>query len=416
MQTLKVDTSEDSVAPDMLLTLQLRTANEPFLPRLKSFDCEEVTRAFIPFIPLFLSPQTTKINVGFAQDSPTVAVASMITGFPTLCPDLAYIVLRDIPRDPVITDAVSEMLLACNRDSLEAFHVDAPLTEEAREVVFQLPRLTGLWVVIEGPTSLPTVTLPNLIKIDVEYRDDLNWLRGFRGAKLEKLESVTFRPDSGLDDNFLECVGLAASAQNTLSSFRYYTSRSWDPDYRSLLPFKQLKELEIEFSCGGGCSSKVDDDIIMNLAGAMPKLEILRLGGAPCRTRTGATVSGLISLASRCPNLSKLCIHFQASSLVHAATSAVTPAAVDDEPVVRRKDCALTDLEVGETPIPAESALTVALMLLQIFPRIFRVDYTNREWDTVAETIEDFGRIGAFVHRSGKADLSHIRLSIMTPP
>jgi len=409
MQTLKVDTSEDPLTSDVLLTLQLRTANEPFLPRLKTFECEEVTEAFIPFIPLFLSPQTTKINVGFTEDSPTVAIASMISGFPTLCPDLVYISLGGLPRDSVIIDAVSEMLLACNRNSLQAFHVDTPLTEEAREVVYQLPRLTDLWVVIEGTTSLPTVTLPNLITIDVEF-EDLNWLRGFRGAKLDKLEWATFHSNSDLSEDFLgefERVALAASAQNALSTFRYYTSRSWDPNYRSLLSFKELKELEVEFSCGGGCSSRVDDDIIISLAQAMPKLEILHLGRAPCGRATGATVDGLIGLASHCPNLSKLRIHFQASSLVDAATSAATQAALDDKPVAPWKECALTDLAVGETPIPAESALTVTLMLLQIFPHILNVKYTNRKWKTVTETVKRFRRMGAFVHRSGMANPSH---------
>jgi len=220
------------------------------------------------------------------------------------------------------------------------------------------------------------------------------------------LKSWSLSP-STLDDDFLaefECVALAASAQNTLSSFRFLTSRSWDPNYRYLLSFKQLKELEIQFSCGGGCSSRVDDGIIISLARAMPKLEILKIGGAPCGTATGATVNGLICLASRCPNLSKLRIHFQASSLIDAATSAATPTTLDDGRIVRRKECALTGLVVGETPIPAESALTVTLMLLRIFPRI--VEYTNREWKTVVKTIEDFGRMGAFVHRSGKTDPS----------
>ena len=218
-----------------------------------------------------------------------MTVASVINGFPTLCPDLVCVILKGIPGDPVIIDTVSEMLLACNRDFLQVFEADTPLTEEAREVVYQLPRLTDLWVVIKGTTSLPSVTLPNLITIYVEF-EDLDRLRGFRGAKLNKLEWAAFHSNSDLSDDFLEefeRVALAASAQNTLSTFKYYTSRSWDPNYRSLLPFKQLKKLEIQFSCGGGCSSRVDDDIIINLGQAMPKLEVLRLGGAPCRTATG---------------------------------------------------------------------------------------------------------------------------------
>jgi hypothetical protein len=64
-------------------------------------------------------------------------------------------------RDPVMIDAVSKMLLACNRDSLRFFHVESPLTEEAREVVYQLSNLSGLSVVIQGHTLLPQIALPN---------------------------------------------------------------------------------------------------------------------------------------------------------------------------------------------------------------------------------------------------------------
>ena len=79
-----------------------------------------------------------------------------------------------------------------------------------------------------------------------------------------------------------KCVALAGSAQNTLSEFRFYTSRSWNPNYSFLLSFHQLKEVEIEFSCEDRCSSGIDDGIVANLAEVMPKLEILRPGKAPC--------------------------------------------------------------------------------------------------------------------------------------
>ena len=184
---------EDAVTPDVILVLQLRTVDDPWLPNLESFECDNATKAFCSFIPLFLSPKTTKIDIGFAPDTPTMVVASMIARFSTLCPDLERVTLYGLPRDPAVTEAASEMLLACNRrNALQTFRVDSPLTEDAREVVYRLPRLTRFWAVIQGSTSLPTVALPNLTVIDVEY-DDLNWLPGFREATLEKLESVTFR-------------------------------------------------------------------------------------------------------------------------------------------------------------------------------------------------------------------------------
>ena len=303
---------------DTLRVLQLRTTNDPWLSGLKTFECEDVTEEFVPFIPLFLSSKTIEIDIDFDEDTPAVVVASAITSFPKLCPDLESISLSNLPRDSVITEAVSEMLLTCNRDTLKMFRVLSPLTEAAREVVFRLPRLSQLRTVILGSISLPTVALPNLNAIDVEYDDDFGWLRGFRGGRLERLEAVTFRfrdkikpEEIGDPLGTFQSVALAASAQNALSEIAFYTRQSWNPNYSALLSFHQLKKVEIQSSCVRDCSSRVDDDIITSLAQAMPKLETLRLGASPCGAPVGATVKGLISLARLCPHLSNLRVHFQ---------------------------------------------------------------------------------------------------------
>ena len=401
-----MDFSKDLITPDVALVLQLRTVNDPWFPTLKTLKCKQVTEAFSPFIPLFLSTKTTEIEIGFAEDTPSVVVASTIARLSTLCHDLERIIFNNLPRDLAVIEAVSEMALACNRDTLQMFRVDSPLTEEARQVVFRLPRLSQMRVVFQGTTSLPTVALPNLTAIDVEYDFNINWLRGFHGATLDKLHSVSFRSEFNPIGDFLrafESVAFSTCIQNTLSEFGFYTSRAWHPRYSSLLSFTQLKEVEIEFSCKGSCSSRIDDGIITSLAEAMPKLEILRLGKEPCATPTGAvTVNGLVDLARLCPYLSKLRIHFKAANLVEAANNAATPSPSDDERAIdRREGCALADLEVGDIRIPARSGLKVALILLQIFPRILNIKYTNEEWSSVAEIIGDFRRIRAFVHRSG---------------
>ena len=403
MWKLKVNASEDPVTLDVLLTLELRTANEPLFPKLEFFWCENATEAFIPFIPSFLSHETTSIDIEFAEGLPTATVASMITKSSMLCPYLKRITLCPLPRDPVITEAVSELLLTRDRDSLQWFGVDSPLTEEAREVVFRLPKLFSLWIVIQGCTRIPPVVLPNLLTIDLEYDDYLDWLQGFRGAILGGLENVYFTSQSEQIGDFLgefTSVALTTSTPATLSTFNFNTSRSWDPSYRSLLPFTQLKDLQIDFSCNDHCSSRVDDNIIMDLAQAMPKLEVLKLGNAPCRTGTGVTVKGLIALARGCRHLSELRIHFQAASLIAASTG--LPAPSDDETVVRRQDCVLVELDVGETPIPRDSVLEISMVLLQIFPCLLYIEFVERKWEDVAENIRLFQRIGSFVQRTGE--------------
>ena len=406
MLKLTVDTSKNPITPDTLLVLQFHTVNDPWLPRLKTFKCAEATEAFTAFIPLFLSPKTTAIDIRFVKGTPVLVIGFMIKRFSPLCPDLESITLNSLPRDLVVTEAVSEMLLACNRHTLKSFCVDSPLTEEAREVVCRLPRLSELWTIIHGSTPLPTVTIPNLSAIDVEYDGDLTWMQAFHGAKLGKLETAAFHSKSEQIGDFLgafENVALAASAQNTLSKFHFYTKRSWNPNYSSLLSFNQLKEVVIQFSCEGGCSSRIDDDTIVSLARAMPKLEILRLGTVPCATSTGVTVNGLIGLARLCPHLSKLRIHFRVATLIEAATSAATLSDPSDGELAQREDCALTDLEVGKIPILTQPPLLVALVLLQIFPRILNIGYTNMEWRSIAGTIKNFRQIRAFVHHTGKS-------------
>ena len=407
-----MDTSKNPVTSDVLLTLQLRTGNEPLLPRLERFKCKNATKDFIPFISLFLAPKTTHIRIEFILNPPTVVVALAIARFPILCPHIQSIILDPLPSNLTMTETVSEMLVACNRDTLEEFHVTCPLTEEARGVLYTLPKLRHLWAIIQGQTSLPPVILPKLEKVQVEWDSGRDWLQGFWGATIGKLETVIFCPtsDSAQIGNFLEefkGVALTTSAQNTLSEFSFYTSQSWTPDYPSLLVFGQMTKLEIEFSCYDRCSSRVDDGTVLNLAQAMPKLEILRLGKEPCRNPTGIALEGLVALASHCLQLSKLRIHLQAGKLAEAITRSPYPP--KEATAVAWSNCALTDLEVGRAPIPGQAASAIALALLQIFPQILNIGHANPKWNNVAEMIRLSKRVGGHIHHASKTHLPHLR-------
>ena len=377
--------------------LQSHTPSDPLFPNLNSLELPQITESFVSLVPFFLSPSITTIYLAFGSRvlSEVAAIASVITVIkilPTLCPNLQEINLSQLPRDPMITATVSRMLHVTNRNILQVFHVQSPLTKEASEVIYKLPNLRDLWVTVDGPSSLPTFVLPNLTTIDVEVEcDDYHgWLQGFRGATLGKLASIDIRPRSFSIGDFLEafeCVALTTSIPETLSHFDfYYASRPWRPNYRSLLPFTQLKELRIVFSCGDYCPSTIDDYIITDLARALPKLEILHLGAAPCQTLAGVTVKGLAALAYHCLRLSRLRVHFQVTSLDPPVIPKVAP---DTESTMLREDCALTDLEVGGIPVSEESALMIALTLLRIFPHLNFIAYSNRGWSKVAHAIRD---------------------------
>ena len=405
MRALKVDASQDLFAPEVLSALQLRTGNDPFLPRLCSCQCTEVTEQFIPFIPLLLSQQIENISVTFARTSPIVMVASTISRFPTWSPNIQRLYLTHLPRNPLITEAVSEMVLACNRDTLRVFVVTSSLTEEARRVLYTLPKLRLLSAVLRGPTSLPPVVLPDLAGVSVAYDHGSDWLQLFLGGTFGKLGTVTFFPSGSAQiDGFLEKFQSAAvSFQDTLSEFRFRTLQSWSPSYSSLLAFKQLKILEVDFSChtGAGCWSQVDDSVAVSIAQAMPRMEILRLGREPCSNPTGLTLKGLVALAHHCPQLSKLRVHLHLEELAEAMTR-TNPMSLSEPVAIPRMECALTELQVGEAPFPPEASLTIALALVQLFPRIHTIEYLNSPWKSVVDSITLFNNVGGHIYHTSK--------------
>ena len=379
------------LSPEVLSVLQLCATyerSEPLFPNLKALMLWGVNLGSIPFIPLFLSPGTIVITIGrFTTDLPKAMIASMIATLPTTCPNLQEIGLFSLPNDPMVIAAVSGMLLTPNRNALRRFHADCPLTQEACDVIYKLPSLCELRVVIGRNTSIPPLALPNLVNLIFEYEHDSGWLEGLRGATFGKLASLTVRSESNSIGNFLEAfegVALTTPTSVTLSTFRIQTPCPWRPNYRCLLPFTQLRELAIDFSCEHGCSSTIDDDTITDMARTMSNLEVLRLGRAPCKTPTGVTFKGLAALAYHCLHLSTLRIHFQADNLHPLPASTITSGG---KPTISRAECLLTVLEVGEIPVAEESALMVALTLLRIFPRLDFIEHSDGGWGEVAEAI-----------------------------
>ena len=355
-------------------------------PEFENSQVDGNTGVVYTIHPLVLSTRITSITLGFKSDLPEAMIASTITTLPRLCPDLQAIDFYDPPRNPATTAAISGMLLVTNREVLQEFCADSLLTEEASEVLYGLPNLRKLSVAIERETPLPPVSLPNLTKLTITCNNEDDWPRLFHGATLGKLEDVNFHLQSEQVGDFLEAfekAALSSSVQNTLSKFYIFAQHSRNPNYSSLLPFKQLVDLEIEIPCDDdGCSSRVDDDIIINLSRAMPKLETLALGDPPCDQSTGGvTTKGLLALAHHCPKLSTLCVHFRVASLSEPPEiPGMIPGA---GPAASWTGCALTEFVVGTTPVPEGSAMIIALTLLWIFPRLDSIGLADEEWEEV---------------------------------
>jgi len=256
-------------------------------------------------------------------------------------------------------------------------------------VLYELPNLRDLEVVIEKGTRLPSASLPSLTELTIRCDNEDEWPQLFHGATFGKLESVTFFLRSKEIGDFLgvfERSALSSSIQNTLLKFHLSAPYLWTPKVSSLLPFTQLVDLDIGSFCYGGCSSRLDDDIIISLSRAMPKLEVLALGSATCRQSTGGvTTKGLLALAHHCPKLSSLRVHLQVASLGEPpGILGIVPGAGT---AASWTDCALEELIVGETPVPEGSAMVIALTLHRIFPRLGCIMFRNEGWKEVENAI-----------------------------
>ena len=133
----------------------------------------------------------------------------------------------------------------------------------------------------------------------------------------------------------------------------------------------------------------VDDNIVIDISRAMPKLQVLKLSDEPCGEFTvGVTAKGIMTLVLHCPDLSHLRIHFQVASL--GAPPASLGIGRNIEPAGSRTGCTLTELTVGEIRVPEESALVVAQTLLHIFPRIETILPIEEGWKEVQDAIKDY--------------------------
>ena len=287
------------------------------------------------------------------------------------------------------TAAVSGTFLVTNRNALQELRVDYLLTEEASGVLYELRNLRSLEVVIEKGTRLSSASLPSLAELTIGCNNEDDWPRLSCGATFGKLESVTFFLHSEEIGDFLgvfERAALSSSVQNTLSEFYLSAPYLWTPKFSSLIPFTQLVDLDIGSFCDDGCSSRLDDDIIISLSQAMPKLEILALGSTPCRQSTGGvTKKGLLALARHCQKLSSLCVHLQVASLGEPpGIPGIFPGA---GPATLWTECALEELIVEETPVPEGSVTMIALILLRIFPRLGCIIFIDKGWKEVENAI-----------------------------
>ena len=95
MRELADDGIRHALSLEVLSALQRCATNEPLLPSLAALSLWAVNGRLAQFVPLFLSTRISSISIIFAAcDHHKAVVASVVTAFPSLCPNLQKICLQ----------------------------------------------------------------------------------------------------------------------------------------------------------------------------------------------------------------------------------------------------------------------------------------------------------------------------------
>jgi hypothetical protein len=328
--------------------------------------------AALPFFRLFLSPHLKRVS--FYTDSyasNTILdiswdeLAALVQIIPVLPTSLEHLsVTCGIGRAP-LQDAISSLVCRCG-SSLRSLETCVPLSEAAIRHLMRLPDLCTWYTVQEPPQTVPTSIFPSLEQLHLSKHAAIPWLhllasRG-EGILQDGSTSVTSHSNIGETLKSLDCPWGTIVNSIFLSS---------------VINFSNLVLLRVHTRCRDrdGCSFRMTDDGVNDLASGLPRLRTLRLG-EPCGLDScETTVASLLSISVHCLDLTDLSTHFNTLTIVED-----TQRLLDEGSGRDKAKCKLEELSVGSMPleIRSEDIETVGTGLKTIFPSLTRAGYVGR--------------------------------------
>jgi hypothetical protein len=376
--------------------LRARFSNRRMLPNLRKLDWDNTcaaTRDIKIILPLFISPFLTTIKLTLKNASHAQAAA------PLLAP--AHNSLRSIYiawKGPGLVQELSTLLLECNPNQLHEFNVDSPVPWKAFLYASQLPNLRH-WTIkpdgMEPPSgaSLPTTMFPSLKSLLVKGIDaDSIWLQSLARIHSKRLETL------GLDlENPVTAKEVLPTAFKYLRSsglhqtLKKLSIRPQGPDFfgleidgrtiEDLPPLNRLTVLDISFICGPDkCGPKLSDEALERLVKAVPNLESLFLGKAPCSRPVDNSIKSLVAIAKHCKRLEKLVIHINGEAVIsHYKRYRGEDPILGKPALVGRSLRSIATGPGSWIRDPRCDPEMFVLVLLRLFPRLNEVTGAGRE-------------------------------------
>ena len=354
--------NEEPPSADTLLRLSRGSPDGLLFPKLEwlHWDLEEAGAA-LPFFCLFLSPHLRRITLytGLPIYHPPsgrmAALTQFLSALPTSLESLD-VGFGQEDADPV-KDALSSFICRCG-PFLRSLGTFVPLSDAATLHLMQLPNLSR-WETDQGPPQVTlTPILQSLEHFDLNGEAALPWLRFLASGEdcaptRERLKFLDLPNGTVIDSTFLSPV----------------------------VTLRNLVKLRVNnVACkaaAGGCSFRLTDGDIEDLAAALPHLKSLRLG-EPCDLNTcKTTVASLMSISVHCPDLLLLETHFNVQTIVGDIQGLL------DRGLGHNKtQCRLQSILVGVIPLELDSTglRTVTMGFSAIFPHVAHLVGYNGHW------------------------------------
>jgi len=353
----------------------------------------------VSFLHKFLSPNLTEINITtntFVRPDETVypwngelpedVVPKMRLVIKTLPPSLQSLSIHlGSGLEARLTEEISA-LISGSGESLQEFSTNLVLSTRAIVHLMKLPNLR-IWTIKQGPPQVTdlihhgvpdgvTSLFPSLNILNIRGEAALEWLSLFEAANNGTLPWTM--------------------AGGSLPVLSYNPTLPIDsPLVTRILPFAGLTDVLIEMGClmRPTCASKFTDQDVERLAIALPRLEVLTLGGWPCRRDTcPTTVRSLLSLSVHCTKLRHLNIHFRMANLRGDMLDLLNYAYLQG--LQSKPKCPLETLVVWEMcPESADDAL-ISIGMFMIFPSLVKFSTRSPAWAKVEVTVKALRQIG----------------------
>ena len=376
------------------------------------------------FLTTFLSPHLTKIDIradpfgrlsgsvdrstGKASTEVVSVVRSAIKMFPSSLQFLRIFLGigqgAGLTEGIGLTEEISTFILGCG-ESLREFHSNLALSPEAVAHLVNLPNLRD-WTTEQKPPRITalihdgipggfTSLLPSLESLQLKGEEALEWLSIFDTTKNR------YPPRTVVGRNLSRLLYI----DSTLIADSNMLSK--------LFPLTNLVGITLGLRCMSpevaGCASRFSDQDVEHLALALPNLEALRLGEAPCSAKTcPTTILSLFLLSIHCLNLKLLSIHFRTTDVSMDVMAMVDYAHSND--LHRRPRCALDVLVAGNQIVPPEDHefALISMGISAVFPSLTRIEGSH-DWGQLEHVVTMCGEVQESADLMGF--LNELRLS-----